>query len=133
VRLIIPLDEISRAMAPGRIDRLTTVLRDDVEPIISQIRLEMQESNSTCWDLFYTYLRSTWMNDYNFNTWNISSVMVAGVNIQNRINNALVCFNEQLNAEFSTAHPNLFNFTESIRDISIRNAVQISDKRKHGN
>jgi hypothetical protein len=129
-KLRIPDYQIQEAMRRGMLDELTVIKRDEISATITKIREKMVEGqHGQKWDAFFKYFETTWMNSYLFETWNISDQLQCGINVDNRTNNALENFNRQLNQEFPTAHPNIFHFITTIRDISSRYVQRIKDIR----
>jgi len=108
----IPAEERSLAMKEGVLDVLTVIPHEEIETKgIAYVKSKIPKTNNKKWEQFWKYFKSTWLTRYNKEDWNINGVK----NAQNRTNNALERFNRTLNNSFSTAHPNLLNFVETIR------------------
>jgi hypothetical protein len=72
------------------------------------------------------------MRNYDVYTWNVFKASKGNVESINQTNNALENFNRQLNSCFSNPHPNLFNFIECVRNISIAKAREWWELRQSG-
>jgi hypothetical protein len=133
VKLRISEDQISIAMRPGMVDRLTSVKQESIPQAIANIRAETDEREQAGkWDEFYRYFFSVWMRQFDFDTWNTSAPERRGIDADNQTNNALENFNRVLNDEFASPHPNLFNFIDVIRGTSERK-VRMINEIKAGN
>jgi len=130
VKLAISADEISRAMQPECLDVLTLTSWEHIEQAIIALRERIGETDSSKWDEFYYYFRATWLKKIPFDVWNISSAKEMNVDIVNRTNNALECYNRVLGEKFSAAHPNVFSFIDTIREMSKLLVAKLSDKRR---
>jgi len=106
----IPKEEITVAMRPGALDILTLIPHGEVKTKgIAYVKSLLPETDK--WNEFWKYFRGTWLTRYDIGDWNVHDV----INAQNRTNNALERFNRTLNDLFSSAHPNLLNFVDTIR------------------
>lgn len=133
IKLRIPDEQIHQVMQKNMLERLTKVNKNQINMAISQIRSEVNETPyQSKWDDFYKYFLGTWMNKFDFCIWNISDRDGDDLRSISMTNNGLENFNRQLNLEFSTAHPNIYNFIETIRKISsiyVENIVEIRSGR----
>ena len=129
-KLRIKLEEISRAMNEKHFNVLTVTAKKDISKKIKKIRKEVNKTEKKKWNKFYQYFNKIWMKDDMFDIWNVSNTLSKNVDIQNRTNNALENFNKQLNGEFGFAHPNIFNFINTIKRISIEKFRELNDRRK---
>jgi hypothetical protein len=111
-------DVISRLMKPGMLDILTVIAHDEIATIgFEFIRDQLQISDddeSAAIEAFFEYFRSTWMNQYSPNDWNIHRY-INNEEIANRTNNALETYHGKFNRLFTHAHPNLLDFVERLR------------------
>lgn len=129
VKIGIPDEEISDAMKKGNLDSLTVIDPIMIEERIRVLRNEMERSNKSKWDEFWTYFRDTWMDKYEINDWNIYNHAQKGIFEAQRTNNCLENFNRQLNSRFVHSHPNTFHFIETIRSISVAKVREWKMKR----
>jgi hypothetical protein len=130
VKLGISAETISFAMRKNMLDSLTTTPLKQIDDRISELRRLIPEcEQKEKWDQFYAYFSKTWQHDFNFDDWNISSANANGIHIQNRTNNALENLNRQINSAFSTPHPNIYNFIDTIREISCQKWRDLQSKR----
>lgn len=122
-KLHIPDREVSVAMAKGVLDILTVIEQDKVEGVgIAWVKAEIKARCNRLghhysrkkWRSFWVYFRSTWLERYSVEEWNVNGLegtLVA------RTNNPLERFNRELNAVFKT-HPDMPTFVRTIREIS---------------
>lgn len=130
VKLHVPADQIYRAMGKEMLESLTRTKKDDIPYAINRIRRAIDEGEEKeKWDKFYAYFQKTWVKGYGVEAWNISEMIGKNVEIQNRTNNALECFNRELNTKFSSPRPNIFHFVNVIRSISKSKCSEVQSIR----
>ena len=129
VKLGIQEEVIHETMCGGMMDELVKVKREDLERTISRLMNEhIGKDDADKWDAFFRYFKTTWLNKYAFEAWNISRKLTLPTP-DNATNNALENFNRQLNQEFAASQPSPFHFIVTIREISARYVRQIADIR----
>jgi len=106
----IPKEQRKIAMNKGAMDILTIIPHEEIEKKGIAF-VQSHFTNSPLWDKFWKYFRNTWLKRYKYEDWNIYGLE----DVQNRTNNALERFNRTLNDQFPNAHPNLLNFSETVK------------------
>jgi hypothetical protein len=127
-KLRMPQDTILAAMKRGQLDILTTIDRREIEPTLRHMQKRLAKGVvAEKWNDFFKYFNRVWMTDYDIETWNISKALDDSIDMRHRTNNALESFNAQINREFSSAHPNVFNFINVIKRISEEKLAEIKN------
>ena len=88
---------------------------------IYYIRQKTDEGGYTeKFDIFWNYLKATWMTKYDPNAWNIQGIVSSGDTdvIVNRTNNACESFNRRLNEKIGRAHPTMQILIKVLNEIS---------------
>ena len=128
--LNIDKETISMAMTRNVLDVLTIIPRDEVVrkgiPYVRSILdIEVHTNEQRVkWNSFWAYFKSFWCSSNSFiKCWNIIDSDGAYFDLQNRTNNALERYNREMNDKFTTPHPSLILFVQTI-EIEGRYQVQ---------
>eukprot|EP01035_Chromulina_nebulosa_P016323 gene16323-21638_t len=116
---------ISLLMGPdGLINILTVVEEVDIRKAIAYIRAHFDERiYVTHFDAFWRYFMQTWCKKYEISDWNISEILKKPDSqdfIVNKTNNGLERLNRELNGLFPNPHPNMVEFVQTIRSLSLK-------------
>lgn len=135
LELRIPKGDVQVAMTPGLLDTLTVVpeagIRTKGIPFVTHSlnsRVDKQK-NKGKWNSFWTYFTRTWMSAYPESCWNISVMLSDNVEIVNRTNNPLECYNRLVAERCGVAHPILLAFVETLKEESLSYVTLLDDIR----
>ena len=125
VMLSIPKAIISEFMGPDAlINILTVVEEEDIPKAVAYIRAHFDERNYVShFDAFWRYFMQTWCKKYVVSDWNISEILKkpdAQDIIVNKTNNGLERLNRELNSLFPNPHPNMVEFVQTIRILTLK-------------
>ena len=104
-------------MQKGNLDILTITKKEDILKKIKKLNKKLNSNDKKKWKRFWAYFMKVWIKGYDFEYWNISTILKKKINITNRTNNALENFNKQLNSYFINPHPNIFAFIKGIKKL----------------
>ena len=131
--LHIPDDQIKIAMTKNVMDILAVVPPDELKskgiPFVHSLILEkiksagikMTNAHKKYWDVFFNeYFRRQWLSAAMVDVWNLFGQDGDIVALQNRTNNALEQYNQEVGKLVPCPHPTLLHFIEKIEDESRR-------------
>ena len=132
INLDFAADDVQRLMRPGCLDRIRETEKVSIGETLNALRHENEIEDDEKWKSFCDYFSHTWIRGcIPFDTWNVSEQQGNDDELF-ATNNAMECFNRQLNSSFSSAHPNIFRFIEVIRQISATKLEEIKDIKERG-
>ena len=109
-----------RALGENGLEQLTLVSANKLEATIKYLDGVFNPEKLACWEEFWMYFRKVWIDGtFAFETWNRTALSDAISKQYHRTNCALERYNETLNHECPTPHPNIFAFVELLRTSSM--------------
>jgi hypothetical protein len=123
---------IRRFMKKKMVDRWKKCKKTEIEYEIVRARAIFKEENNEKdkWNRFYKYFTKVWIRK-SFDLWNFSEMGQADELDQvPKTNNCLENFNRVFNNKFPKRHPNIYEFIQVIKEISIETVSKVNGERR---